>query len=414
MRKVHYGWVMVFLSSFILAIVATRFSTFGVFLLPLASEFEWERGSLSITITISAVVGSLLSILVGRLSDKYGPRLLVTINAILTAAGFLLLTQVNAIWQVYLVWGVISGAGSACAYIPLMSTVARWFTTKRSTAIGVTLVGFGIGAIVWPPVTQMLITAIKWRWTCVVLGIVNIIFVIPLAQFLKRPYESGLLPYDEPMPVTGKQAVSLPLGGLTLSEAIKNSRFWLTGLIFFCFYAGLNTMYVHIVAHAQDIKIPPLIAASTLSIISGTSIISRLTIGPISDRIGSLKALIIGTSLAVFALAMLVSFHETWAFYTFTAVYGLAYGAMIPLETSVPSILFGTRSLGIIMAIMGLVSTAGFAISPPIAGAIFDATRKYQPAFIMCLVLAVIGLVLSIFLLRLKSKTKSIEEINVK
>lgn len=405
---------MVFLSSFILAIVATRFSTFGVFLLPLANEFEWERGSLSITITISAIVGSLLSIIVGRLSDKYGPRLLVTINGILTAAGFLLLTQVSAIWQVYLVWGVISGAGSACAYIPLMSTVARWFTARRSTAIGVTLVGFGIGAIFWPPITQMLITAIKWRWTCIVLGSVNLIFVIPLAQFLKRPDDGILLPYDKPAPATRKQAESLPLGGLTLSEAIKNPRFWLTGLIFFCFYAGLNTMYVHIVAHAQDIKIPPLIAASTLSIISSTSIISRLTIGPVSDRIGSLKALIIGTSLAVIALVLLVSFPETWAFYTFTAVYGLAYGAMIPLETSLPSILFGTRSLGIIMAIMGLVSTAGFALSPPIAGAIFDATRKYQPAFILCLALAVIGFILSIFLFRLKSTTRGISETAIK
>ncbi|MDD5288345.1 MAG: MFS transporter [Dehalococcoidales bacterium] len=407
MKKLHYSWVMVFLSSFILAVISTRFSTFGVFLLPLTGEFKWERGALSVAITISAVVGGLLAIVAGRLSDRYGPRLLVTINGILTAAGFLLLTQVKELWHVYLIWGVLFGAGSAFSYIPLMSTVTRWFNSKRSTAIGITLAGFGIGAIIWPPITQLFITSFQWRWACVILGLINLVFVIPLAQFLKnKPQDVGLLPYGEKiLRADEKRSGVVPSGGLTLGEAVRTSRFWLIGLILFCFYAGHNVMYVHIVAHAQDIGIPPLIAAGTLSFISGSSIISRLTIGLISDKIGPRKALVIGITLAVIALGLL-SISRIWSFYAFTIIFGLAYGSMVPLETAVPATLFGTRSLGMIMAIMGLVSTLGFAVSPPIAGAIYDATQKYQSAFLMCLALAIVGLILSIILLRLKDKPK--------
>jgi len=91
-------------------------------------------------------------------------------------------------------------------------------------------------------------------------------------------------------------------------------------------------------------------------------------------------------------------------FYLFLVIFGLSYGSVVPLETALPAGLFGTASLGAIMAAAGLFPMIGGASGPPIAGAIFDRTGEYQPAFVICLGLALFALVLSLFLSRLKEK----------
>lgn len=407
-RRLHYGWVMVIISAVILAVLAARFYTFGVFLLPLSEEFEWSRGAISLAASAASVVGGGLSIFIARLSDRHGPRALVTIAGVCHAAGFLLASRVTELWHFYLIWGIVMGIGNACAYLPLMSTIARWFAAKRTTAIGITIAGFATGAIVWPPATQWMIDTIKWRQAFVVLGVISGVGMIPLAQFLRTsPQRMGLKPYGDGQP--GAIHALESSGGLSLGQAVRTARFWLWGPIIFCFFTALNVLYVHIVAHARDIGIPPIIAASTLSLIAGSSIIARLSIGPISDRFGTRKALAGALVLAVIALTLLVTSPGRWSFYAFAVIFGLGYGSVVPLETAVPAGLFGLRSLGAIMAGAGLFPMVGGAFGPPIAGAIFDATGEYQPAFIITLGLAALALLLSIALLRLKETSTRLQ-----
>lgn len=406
MKRVHYGWVIAVLSAVVFAFYAMRMYTFGVFLVPLTDEFHWSRGALSWASSLAAIVSGPLSILIGRLSDRYGPRVFVTISGILTAGGFLLMSQVSTLWQVYLVWGLIMGTASACAYIPIMSTIPRWFTARRTTAIGIAITGFGMAALIWPPAAQSLITSVDWRKAFLVLAVISAVVVIPLAQFLRsHPRQMRLLPYGEDS-APGQTISTTTRRGLSLREAARTPGFWLFGPTMLCFFSSLNVMFVHIVAHARDIGISPIIAASTLSIIGGASIVGRLSVGTLFDRIGIRKALVGSVSLGVIALLLLVLSPATWSFYLFTIIYGLSYGSFVPMETAVPAELFGISSLGIIMATLGLIPTFGSALAPPLAGAIFDATRDYHIAFVICLALMFIALVLSIILLRLKDRTK--------
>lgn len=394
---------MVIISAIILGVIAARFYTFGVFLLPLSKEYTWSRGSIALAASAASVFGGLLSIFIARMSDRHGPRLFVTIAGICHTIGFLLASRITALWQLYVIWGVIMGIGNACGYLPLMSTIARWFATKRTTAIGITIAGFATGAIIWPPVTQWIIEKTSWQEAFLILGIISAVGMIPLAQFLKTsPQSMKVQPYGHDK--LSPQQIQLPLdGGLSLGEAVKTARFWLWGPIIFCFFTSLNVLYVHIVAHARDIGIPPIIAASTLSIIAGSSIIARLTIGTISDRVGTKTALAGAMVLPVVALVLLViAPGGLWSFYAFAFIFGLGYGSVVPLETAVPAGLFGLKSLGAIMAAAGLFPMIGGAFGPPIAGAIFDATGKYQPAFYICLGLAVLAFALSVLLLRLR------------
>ncbi len=403
MKHLHYSWVMVLLATCVLAITAIRFYAFGIFLVPLTTEFDWDRGALSAAPSMSWLVAGFLSLFTGRLSDRYGPQILVTISGLLTGISLLLMSQVSSLWQVYLIWGLLMGIGGACCYIPIISTIPRWFAQKRGTAIGITYTGFGLGAIISPPLTQWIISYYGWQQTFIVLGLITFIIFIPLAQFMKHsPQRMGLLPYGQSETIEDKQAPALATREFSLKEAIKSSRFWLFSSILLSFYFSMQVIIVHITPYAIDIRIPAIVAASTLSIIGGSSIISRLSIGPISDRIGSRKVLSACLVLATLALIWLIFSKEIWGFYIFAVVFGLAYGGVVPLETLITGELFGIGSLGIILASLGLFPALGGAIGAPLAGSIFDVTGSYRLAFLICVGFSVLAIILSLILLRSK------------
>jgi len=166
----------------------------------------------------------------------------------------------------------------------------------------------------------------------------------------------------------------------------------------------MGVIMVHIAPHAIDIGIPSMIAASTLSIIGGTSIIGRLAIGSISDRVGSTRALTGCFTMVTLALVCLLLAQETWVFYAFAIVFGLAYGGIITLETTVAAGLFGVRNLGIILASLELFAGIGGAAGGPLAGIIFDVTGEYSLAFLICVILGFLAIILSLFLLRVRIK----------
>ena len=126
LKNLHYGWVMVIVAACILAAYAPVIYTFGIFLKPLTMEFDWDRGALSGAYSLKILITGLLAILAGRISDRYGPRLLVTISGLLIGVGFLLMSQVSSLWQVYLIWGVIFGVTGSCCFVPIPSAYCHW------------------------------------------------------------------------------------------------------------------------------------------------------------------------------------------------------------------------------------------------------------------------------------------------
>jgi len=291
--------------------------------------------------------------------------------------------------------------GMSGCFVPVMSTISRWFSKKRATAIGVTMTGFALGAVMWPPIAQLLISSYGWQCAFVVLASITAVVAIPVAQFMKHsPQRARLLPYGESTTAEGEEESSLVDGGLSPREAMKTKHFWLWGPVLFCFFFCLDLIVTHIVAYALDAGVPAIVAAANLSIIAGISIVGRLSGGSISDRIGLKKMTSGSLVLIMVALAALLSDQGGWSFYTFTLIFGLGYGFFVVLESAIPADLFGTKSLGTIMAILGLFAMIGSAAGRTLAGTIFDMTGSYQMAFLLCTILAVTAIILSVFLLR--------------
>jgi len=392
---------MVFLSIFILPVEGFTFYCFGIFLRPLTLEFSWERGALSGAFSMMMLVGGVMAIFAGRLTDRCGPRPLLTVSGLLFGIGFLSMSQVSSLVQMYLIWGIIMGIGSSGAFIPLVSTIPRWFSKKRGLAMGLTVAGYGLGAVITPALTQWLISSYGWQQASVTLGLISLVVVIPVAQFMKQsPQRMGLKPYGEDDSADNINFRASAWGGLSFAQAVKTSRFWYLGSIFFGFMFCFGLLIVHIVPYAVDVGISAMVAASIVSLFGGTSIIGRFATGFFSDKAGARRVLVGCVVVFTSALVWLLFARESWMFYLFAVVFGIACGGIVPLYTLISAELFGLRFLGITSATMAFLGSIGAAVGAPIAGSIFDVTGSYQWALSLCVVIGALTVILSLVLLR--------------
>ena len=283
-----------------------------------------------------------------------------------------------------------------------MSTIPRWFARKRGIAVGITVTGIGLGGMISPLIIQWLISSYGWRQAFIILGLIISIIIIPLAQLMKHsPERIGLRPYGEDGTIEDRQSLA-SVGGLSLKQAIKTSHFWFFGSILFCFYfAGAIT--THIVPHAIDIGISAIVAASILSIIAGSGVISRFSIGFISDRIGARRVLTACLVMATLARIWPLFAKEIWMFYVFAVIFGIAHGGIMSLRPLISAELFGLGSLGMIFATIELCSLTGGALGAPLAGAIFDVTGSYSLAFLILVIMGALAVILSLILLKVRA-----------
>jgi MFS family permease len=223
----------------------------------------------------------------------------------------------------------------------------------------------------------------------------------------RSPQQIGIKPYGEDETEVDTQPSGLFVEGASFRQATRTLRFWLFALILAGFFFCFGTILVHIVPHATDKGIPAIVAASIVSIAAGISLISRLGIGYIADKVGGTRALLACITLVTLALVWLLFATETWMFYVFATIFGLSYGGLITLLSVVTAELFGLTSFGIILGGLTFIGTIGEAIGPPVSGIIFDMNKSYQQAFLICVVVCAIAFILSLMLLKIRAKIDS-------
>ncbi len=404
--RIFYGYIIVAACFFIMVIMHGTYNTFGIFFTPLEVEFSSTRAVLSGANSLAFFIMGLSAILVGVLVDKFGPKVVLTASASLFGVGYLLMSQAGAIWQIYLCFTLIGIGLSASDIVPL-SSVVRWFIKKRGAMSGIMKVGTGMGMMVIPLIASVLIGALGWSKSYLVLGILTLVTVIPLAQLLrKNPREMGLLPDGEKQQVTDR--LSLAEEGLSFREAIRTRQLWMVcGFYFTAVCCGM-TILVHIAPYAIGLDVTETIAASIISTIGGISMLGRLVMGFAGDRIGHKRAMVVCFLISVTALSWLQVTRQLWMLYLFAAIYGFSHGGFFALISPLIAGLFGTRSQGVLLGIVVFSGTLGGSIGMVLSGHIFDITGSYQTAFLLLLVLAVVGLTLTA-LIRPISKGRTVD-----
>ncbi len=402
-----YGYIIIFTLFIIQFFMFSQRSSFGVFFKPLTDDFGWSRALISGAFAVSSIMQGISGVIMGGLNDRVGPRIVITLCGILLGAGLLLMSIINSAWQLYLIYAILVGLGMGGLFTPQMSTVARWFVKRRNLMNGLAMSGGGIGGFIAPPIITSLIYGITWRQTFLVLGIVITAAVIIASQFLKRdPSTVRQVPYGE----NERRTSSLPSGtiGMTLKEALRTPQFWIGVGTAFCFGFVLTTVMVHTVPHVTDMGISPLVAANILAAFNIAFTIGSIVIGIFADKIGFKRGYNISFILLLAAGLLLLPINNEWLLGLFVIVIAFGCGGLGALQPSLVAELFGMKSHGLILGVIGFAYTLGAALGPYLGGLIFDITNSYQLTFTLCMILGLTGLILTIIIRPVKIREKKL------
>ena len=398
--KFFYGYAIVAAALSMSIVMWGARLSFGVFFAPVLDEFGWSRAATSGGFSVTWVFTGLLSIVVGRLNDKFGPRMIMTGAGFLLGLGYLLMSRLSSMWQLYLFYGVIS-IGMSAAVVPILSTIARWFVKMRAFMTGIVLASTGIGLMVIVPAANQAILHYGWRTVYMIVGIVVLVVVVISAQFLRRdPYVVGKLPYGYDGTSTAPSGARTY--GLSFKEALRTKQVWLISLVYFCTYFVYHIFVVHMVIYAIGQGISSPWAVGIMAFLGAAGIAGRIIMGFFADRIGNKQAMVLSAGLMMLALFWLLVAKGLWMLFLFGAAFGFGHGGIATMESPIVANVFGMRSHGVILGLVFFVDTVGGAIGPFLAGYIFDVTSSYRLALLLCAIFGAINLIVILFLRPLK------------
>jgi MFS family permease len=414
--RIFYGWIVVVAAFSVLFIAYGIQFSFGIFMHYISADTGWDRGSLSLPYSLYVFVYSALGFGSGRLTDRYGPRRVITIGGCLLGAGVMLIGNAHAPWQLYFALGLIASCGMSATFVPCNSTVVRWFTIRRGLALSITSSGASFGMFVFPPIATALITACGWRRAYAILGLLGLIAITLCAQFIVRdPEQMGLSPDgDQPRTHHASASYTDQTRGAdwTLASAQHTVAFWLLTAIFTLTWLVVFVPMVHIVPFAIDLGIPQFPAAMTISAIGLAGFVGRLAIGPISDRVGRLGSLGVSLLLQALSFGGFALSQQLFPLYLSAALFGLSYGGITALFPALVGDFFGRIAIGAIVGFVFAVAGAPAAFGPLLAGYLFDFSGSYRSAFELSATLNLLALSL-VFFLRKPHLASAVEELRV-
>jgi len=351
--------------------------SYSVFFVAFLREFGWSRsvvaGAFSVLVVGHGVSGPVL----GWLVERFGPRVVIASGGVVLAASLFIGAHVNAVWQLYLTFGVLASLGiSAAGWVPAVVLIRGWFPTRVGTAIGITSAGIGVGIFALVPFAQLLIDSFGWRWALRVLGAIIVLW-IPLAALLLVRDARGSAPAGTPA------AVDLSRPHWRIATVVRTWRFWATGLVFFAGSLSTQMLLVHQVAYLVDHGVSALVGATLVGIVGIASVIGKAGWGTLSDRVGRepTYSLAFGcVALSVAFLALAGAYPRSVLPYGYALLIGIGYAVTAPLTPAIASDLFGGPRFARIFGALHLANSLGGALGAWVAGAIFDATRSYALA----------------------------------
>jgi len=389
-----YGYLVVAGCFAIQGTGVGTFFSFGVFFKTFLAEFGWSRATISGASSGAFLVAGLFGIVVGNMNDRFGPRLIMAVTGSIFCLGLLLMSQMSAIWQLYLFYGVIVGIGLSSIDVIPLTTTARWFVKRRGMMTGIVKVGTGTGQLIIPLMTSIFIATYGWRISYIIVGALVFLLIISSSQLLRRdPGQRGLLPDGDAK--TTVSDLHLPEVGVSLGEAALTRQFWMICVISLLIGCCAMTVVVHIVPHATDLGISSIAAAGILSTIGGVSMVGRLVTGIAIDRIGNKNLMIIFFLVLIASLLWVQVSKELWMLYVFAAVYAFAHGGFFTVISPMVAELFGISSHGVLFGMVNFGGTVGGAIGPILGGHVFDIIHSYQLFFFILAGFAVAGLILT-------------------
>ena len=371
----YYGWRVVIAACLgVMAGFGSLFVyTFSVFVKPLAGEFGWSREAVSSGFAIAAVTLGLISPLLGRWIDRFGPRRVILPCMTIYVCAFTSLALLHAgVWQFYLTCFILGLVGNGAAHLAYSRSISTWFDRRLGTALAFVMVGAGLGAMILPVFAQAIIGRWGWRAAYASLGGLALLLGLPLSWRYIR--ERGAHERHK--------AVAVVHSGKTWQQGVRSFEFWIITAILFVSSISMNGAIAHLVALLTDRGIAAKEAALCASILGASSLLGRIMVGWLLDRFfGPRVALAINvvTALGIFLLARADSFPMGCLA---TALIGVGAGGEAAITPYLLTRYFGLRAFSTLYGLTWTFYAAAGAIGPVILGRAFDVTGSYASLLI--------------------------------
>jgi MFS family permease len=359
--------------------------TYIVFIRPIEQDFGWSRSQLTSVYSVYLLVGGFTAPLVGLVLDRFGPRLVYATGMIFLGLSFTLAGWLENLWQFYLLVGGMIGIGVGfTGMVPASGLMTRWFRAKLSTALGIAFSAVGMGALVFVPLAQYLITQFDWRMAyrfmggaVLVVGVLAAIFV-PWNRFWRGNPEYRIDP--------GSKAA---MEGWTLRSASRTRMYWALVQVFFCTSMCMYTVTVQTVVYLVDVGFAPLSAATAFGFVGMLSVCSVAMSGFLSDRYGhrqTVTASFVGTGGGIVVLFAMTFFPYGILLGLYVLVFGLCQGMRGPIISSVATKYFAGPRVSTIYGTIYATNAVGAAIGALAGGVLHDLSGGYRAGFLFALV----------------------------
>ena len=346
----------------------------GVMVLePLALELDTGRGNSSLIYGTFMIGFALGGVFMGQLADRMGIMIPALIGSLALPAGFYLAAHASSILEICLAFSLLCGfLGSSFSMAPLIADISHWFSRRRGLAVGIAFSGSYVAGAIWPPILQRMFDAQGWRESFVDLALLTLILMALLSLLL---YPRS--PINKQLPTAS--SANSNLTNSAISAGTLQSLIYLAG--FGCCVA-MAMPQVHIVPYVMDLGHPAIRGAEMLGLMLGFGVISRIGSGWLSDRIGGLATLVLGSALQVAVLIAFLTGNSLVFLYGISIAFGLSQGGIVPSYTIILRAFFPPKQAGWRISTSFLFTIAGMAFGGWIAGLLYDLTGSYTVSFL--------------------------------
>jgi len=386
-----YAWVRLGVALLLSTLGGVGMWSVVVALPAVQADFGVARADASLPYTLTMIGFGFSGIAMGWLSDRFGIMVPVIAGALAMALGYAGAASAATLWQYALAQGLLIGAGSAASFGPLLADTSLWFHRRRGIAVGIVASGNYLAGALWSPVVQHFVATDGWRATHYGIAVFCMVTMLPLALLLRRRP-----PTAEIAPATG-HAQGRHAPGLGLAPATLQTLLVIAGL---CCCVAMSMPQVHLVAYCGDLGYGAARGAQMLSLMLACGIVSRLAFGFISDRIGGLRTLLVGSGLQGVALLLFLPFDGLVSLYVISALFGLFQGGIVPSYAMIVREHFSPTEAGARVGSVLMATVFGMALGGWMSGAIFDLTGSYKAAFANGLLWNLLNVAIATWLLR--------------
>jgi len=366
----------------------------------LLSEVQW-------TITILIVLQTWLSPLQGWLVDRFGPKLLISLGAVLSGLGWVASANVTSLWGLYATYGLLCGVGTGIVYIGVVGLMVRWFPDRRGFATGIVAAGYGFGAILTTFPIDGMMKASGYQQTLIAFGIIFAIVGFVAALFLRAPREEDVAPLAALTPLAASVSA-----GWTPSQMLRTPVFWLM----FVMMSMMSTGGLMVITQFKSFAKSFGIADATTVVIFGVAMaaipaaltfdritngLTRPFFGWVSDRIGRENTMALAFIMEGFAIWLMLYYRtDPFLFILLSGLVFFGWGEIFSLFPSTLTDTFGAKHATTNYGFLYMAQGVGSILGAPVAAMIFEATGSWMPVFSLIIGMDVLTGLLALFVLK--------------